>query len=75
MCRFVKDAEYNSLLTEAVGHELKSVRSKIHLWFSINMTNHGGEAERLGGNNKTYLVCYIKTSCASTRGAEGQLTP
>lgn len=35
------------LLTNTVGHELKSVWSKKWLWLSIHMTHQQGEAKRL----------------------------
>lgn len=38
---------YNRFLTDGVGKELKSVRSKEHLGFTIHVTHHHGEAKRL----------------------------
>lgn len=44
----------NRSLTNAVGHQLKSVRSKKWLWLPIYMAHNQGEAKRLEGVGKTW---------------------
>lgn len=74
---FVNDAQYSSSLTNAVGHELKSVRAKKHLGLSIYMTHQHGEAEGLGGDSRREPVhCTVMLLLPeSTRRSKGQLTP
>lgn len=46
---FALQASYLNLLclTNAVGQQLKSVRSKKHLWLSVNVTHQHGESKCL----------------------------
>lgn len=47
---------YNSFLTNAVGHDLKSVRSKKGLWVSIYMTHQQGKTKSLGRVSRIDLI-------------------
>lgn len=69
---FVNDVQYR-FLTNAVGHELKSVRSKKHLWLSINMTDYHGEAKRLGRDSSKDYIYDIIISCLSCLNQQGEL--
>lgn len=67
LCVFVFVNEQQSrFLTNAMGHELKSVRSKKHLWLSTYMTHHQGEAKCLGRGSRRDFGQYILKCCLSS---------
>lgn len=65
----------DSFLTNAVCHELKSVRSKKHLWLSIDVAHQKREAKRLGRHNRTDHCIARSRHLLPRNRTEAQRTP
>lgn len=62
-------------LTNAVGHELESVRTEEHLWLSVNVTHEHREAKRLKESQKQFFLPLFFSLLNSMSRNEAQPTP